>query len=268
MSAHGGDLTRQIVVISAACFMLVAALVGVGLFGGTPVQDLQGGMLDADSTYLAPARPAFRIWSVIYVGLLAYTVWQAFPAQRTSPRQRATGWWIALSMVLNGLWLVAAQFTTLPLTVVTIAALLVVLCIVFARAIAVTPAGPVDAVLIDGVTGLHLGWVTLATVANATAWLTAIVPDAWQQGATGAGIGVLVVVALLGWGIGRATRGRVVASTAAAAALAWGLGWVAVARLTGEPVSTAIGVTAIAVAVVVLIPPVITIARRVAPRHA
>src|SRR5690349_19690560 len=95
------DLTRQIVVISAFCFMIVAAMVGTGLFGGTPVQDLQNGALDADGSYLAPARPAFQIWSVIYLGLLAYTVWQAFPRQRSRPRQRALGWLIALTMVLN-----------------------------------------------------------------------------------------------------------------------------------------------------------------------
>ena len=90
--------------------MIVAALVGTGFFGGTPVQDLQDGRLDADASYLAPAQQAFSIWSVIYVGLLAYTVWQALPRQRSRDRQRALGWLIAATMVLNGLWLVAAQF--------------------------------------------------------------------------------------------------------------------------------------------------------------
>ena len=85
------DLTRQIVVVSAFCFMIVAAMVDTGLFGGTAVQDLQNGALDADGSYLAPARPAFSIWTVIYVGLFAYTVWQAFPQQRDRSRQRALG---------------------------------------------------------------------------------------------------------------------------------------------------------------------------------
>ena len=67
------------------------------------MQDLQGGALDADATYLAPARPAFSIWSAIYLGLIAYTVWQAMPGQRASSRQRALGWWIALTMVLVNL---------------------------------------------------------------------------------------------------------------------------------------------------------------------
>lgn len=163
------DLVRQIVVISAFCFMIVAAMVGTGLLGGTAVQDLQGGALDEDGSYLAPASPAFSIWTVIYVGLLAYTVWQALPRQRSRTRQRALGWLIAGTMVLNGLWLVTAQFLTLPLTVLAIVLLLALLGVTFRRAVVQPGRGWIDALLIDGVTGLHLGWVTLATVANTTA---------------------------------------------------------------------------------------------------
>ncbi|MCS0499201.1 TspO/MBR family protein [Protaetiibacter mangrovi] len=254
-TARPSDITRQIGVISAAVFMIIAALVGTGLLGGTPVQDLQGGALDADGSYLAPARPAFQIWSAIYLGLLAYTVWQAMPGQRESARQRTIGWWIALTMVLNGLWLVLAQFTTLLLTLVGIVVLLVALAVTFRIAVRTRQGGDglADALLIDGVTGLHLGWVTLATVANATALLTQTAPGAWADAATGVGIAVLVVVGLIGVALAVASRGRI----APALALAWGLSWLAVARLTGEPESFGIGVAAIVVAVVVLVAAVV-----------
>jgi len=244
------DLTRQIVVIAAATFMIIAAMVGTGLLGGTAVQDLQGGALDEDATYLAPASPAFSIWSAIYLGLIAYTVWQALPGQRSKPRQRAIGWWIAATMVLNGLWLVLAQFTTLIATVIGIVGLLIALGITFRISVLTRVSGDgfADALLIDGVTGLHLGWVTLATVANITAWLTTIAPESWADAATGIGIAVLVVVGLIGIAIAWFSGGRI----APALALAWGLSWVAVARFTGEPESVGIGIAAIVVAVVVL----------------
>jgi hypothetical protein len=253
--AQPRDLTRQIVVIAAACFMIIAAMVGTGLFGGTAVQDLQGGALDEDGSYLAPASPAFSIWSAIYLGLIGYTVWQALPGQRTNPRQRAIGWWVALTMVLNGLWLVLAQFTTLIATVIGIVVLLIALGITFRISVATreTGGGFLDALLIDGVTGLHLGWVTLATVANITAWLTQLAPESWSESATGWGIAVLVVVGLIGLAIAVFSGGRI----APAVALAWGLSWLAVARLTGEPESVGIGVTAIILAVVVLLGAVI-----------
>lgn len=254
------DLTRQIVVLSATSFMLIAAMVGTGLFGGTAVQDLQGGALDADASYLAPGRSAFSIWSVIYVGLIAYAIWQALPGQRENPRQRALGWWVAISCVLNGLWLVTAQYLTLGLTVAAIVLLLLALAWTFHRAVTtrLPSDGVVDALLLDGVTGLHLGWVALATVANATAWLTSIGDDSWRSAATAWGIAVLVVVAAVGVATARYSGWRI----APGLAMGWGLTWIGVARLTSEPSSASIGWTALAAAVVVALPPLLISALR------
>lgn len=246
-SERRGDLARQIVVIASLCFMIVAALVGSGVFGGPSVQELQNGALAADGSYLAPAGPAFSIWSVIYVGLGAYTVWQALPSQRASARQRSLGWLIAATMVLNGLWLVIARFGPLWSTVLAIVVLLIALGITFRQTLAEPTEGWLDGLLIDGVTGLHLGWVTLATVANTAAWLTAIGPDEWESAADVWGVIVLVVVAAIGVGIGWASGWRI----APALALTWGLSWLAAGRLVDEPTSTVIGITAIVVALVI-----------------
>lgn len=262
----GLDLVRQIAVISALGFTLVAVLVGVGGLGGTEVENSQGGRLSAQGSYLAPATPAFSIWSVIYVGLAAYVVWQALPSQRASARQRAIGWWIALTIVLNGLWLVAAQLLTIEWTVVVIVLLLIALGITFRISVVtrVPRAGWVDALLIDGVTGLHLGWVTLATVANIAAWLTGIVPPSWGDDATAWGLAVLAVVAVIGLGIAWASGWRV----APAIALAWGLAWLAVGRLSGDPGNTVIGIAAAVVALIVLIVPLaIAGLRALRPEH-
>lgn len=261
---RGADLARQIVVLSAVSFMLIAAVIGAGAFGNTAVEDQQGGALSTSGSYLAPAGPAFSIWSIIYLGLIVYAIWQALPRQRTNPRQRAIGWLIALTMTLNGLWLVAARFGTLFLTVVVIVLLLAALGWTFRVAVATREprGGVVDSVLIDGVTGLHLGWVTLAAVANTAAWLTTVVPPSWEEGADAIGVAVLIVVALIGLAIAWRSSWRV----APALALAWGLSWLAVERFGGEPQSTPIGVTAIIVAVVVLVPPVaVSVLRLIRP---
>jgi hypothetical protein len=252
-ASTGRDIARQIAVISALGFTLVAVLVGVGGLGGTAVEDSQGGQLSEQGSYLAPAGPAFSIWSVIYAGLLAYAVWQALPSQRASARQRAIGWWIAITIVLNGLWLVAAQFLTIEWTVIVIVLLLIALCITFRISVLTrTPrAGFVDALLIDGVTGLHLGWVTLATVANTAAWLTGIVPESWGDAASAWGLAVLAVVAVIGVAIAWVSGWRI----APGLALAWGLSWLAVGRLSGEPANEAIGIAAIVVAAIVLLVP-------------
>ncbi|MEV7632532.1 hypothetical protein AB0N64_09000 [Microbacterium sp. NPDC089318] len=151
-------------------------------------------------------------------------------------------------MVLNGLWLVTARYLNLIATVIVIAALLAVLARIIVMLGRERVSGLLDLTLFDGVQGLHLGWVTIATVANAAAWLTQTVPAELGRQADSWGIGVLVVVAVIGAASALLTR-----RLAPALATSWGLIWAAVGRLSGEPESTPIGVTALIVAGVILV---------------
>ncbi|MGC5224332.1 hypothetical protein ACPW96_17335 [Micromonospora sp. DT81.3] len=261
-SPDGRDIVRQVAVISSVVFMVIAAFIGSGAAGGTPIQEALGGALDSDASYLAPARPAFTIWSVIYGGLILYAIWQALPVQRAARRQRLLGWWIALTAVLNGGWILVVQFGTLLLSVVTIILLLAVLAFVWRRTVLTREPGDgvLDSVLIDGVTGLHFGWVTIATVANITAQLTQVADDGWADAAGFWGVVVLLVALAIGTAISVWSKGRITP----ALAIAWGVLWIGVGRIADEPRQTAIGVTAILVAVLLLAVPVaITVARRV-----
>ncbi|MCK2035376.1 tryptophan-rich sensory protein [Microbacterium sp. SSW1-49] len=261
MESQTKGVARQSLIIAAASFMLIAAAVGAGAFGGASVDDLQDGALSAQGSYLAPAGPAFSIWSLIYIGLLAYTVWQALPAQRADARQQAVGGWIAASMVLNGLWLVTARFLTLWLTVIVIALLLATL----ARIIVLLGRFPAknlaDRILTDGANGLHFGWVTIATVANTAAWLTQIAPAEWADQADVWAVAVLVVVAVIGVAAALVTR-----RIAPALATAWGLVWLAVGRFTDAPESVPTGIAALVVAVVLVLAGAIGVARRTSRR--
>lgn len=249
------DLLRQIVVISAFCFMIVGDMVGIGAFGGTPIQDAVGGAFDPDASHLTPATGAFSIWSAIYLGLLVYTIWQALPSQRERPRQRALGWWIALTMVLNGGWLVTVQFAGIWATLVVLVLLLVALCVTYVKVVRTREPGEGwrDGILIDGTTGLHLGWAMLATVANLGAALTVTAPAAWEGAADV--VGILVIVAVTGIAVTLAawSRWRI----APGLAIGWGLVWLAVARLSGDLESTPIGVAALSAAVVVVTVPLV-----------
>lgn len=249
------DIVRQVAVISAVSFALVSATVGTGLFGGTSAQDVQGGALDADGSFLAPARSAFSIWSVIYLGLISYTAWQALPSQRASARQRSVGWLVAASAVLNGAWLVVSQFATLPATVAVMVLLLAVLGLTFWRTVATSllrSPWP-DSVLINAVTGLHLGWVSVALVANVAAWLTRTAPRSWAEHADGWGITMILVVLAIGLATCVLSHWRVTPSLA----MAWGCLWIGVARLVGEPTSPSIATTAFIVAGLLVAVPLI-----------
>ena len=242
-----GDRTRQLGVTAAEVFCVIGTLVGVGVLG-TRVEESSGGALAADATRLAPAGPAFSIWSVVYLGLAAYTVLQWLPAHATTRRQRSTGWLAAASMVLNALWLLVTQQGWIWVSVGVIATLGVTLGVLVQRLTAEPATSVVDRVVVDGTFGLYLGWVAVATCANVTAALVDSGVDPAAPVADLAAVLVLAVAAGIGVLLARRLGGR----WAVAGATAWGLVWIAVGRLADQPRSVATAVAALVAALVVV----------------
>lgn len=241
------DQVRRVAVIAAEVFCVVGTLFGIGVIG-TRVEESSGGALAATATLVAPAGPAFSIWTPIYVGLLAYAVWQALPVNAVRARVRSTGWLAAASMVLNAAWLLVTQQGWIWASVVVIVALALTLGTLVERLTHEPATTTWDRVLLDGTFGLYLGWVAVATCANITA---ALVDSGVDLGATAnqvAAVAVLAVAAGLGVLFARRLGGR----WAVAAAMAWGLAWIAVGRLGDEPRSVATGIAGIVAALVVL----------------
>ncbi|MEV8134500.1 tryptophan-rich sensory protein [Microbacterium aurantiacum] len=246
-------IAQQIIILVSSVLAIVAAFIGSGAFFGTPIQEAAGGFLNSDSTLIAPGTGAFRIWSVIYTGMLAYAIWQALPAQRNDARQARIGWWVAASLILNAIWIGVVQADLLWLSLPVIAALLAVLCRIFVILRRTTPKNKVEIVVADGAIGLYLGWVIIATAANATAILVAtgfdgfgIAPQFWSSLVLG--VAAIIGIALAFWGGGR---------IAPALSLSWGVAWVAVARFTDEPYSPATGVAAIVAVVLIVVATVV-----------
>lgn len=247
-STRTRNLARQVIILVSSVLAIGAAFVGSGAFFGTPIQQAAGGFLDADSTLVAPGTGAFRIWSVIYTGMLAYAIWQALPGQRDDERQARIGWWVAASLILNAVWIGVVQADLLYLSLPVIALLLVVLCRIFVMLRRSAPKNKIEAVVADGAIGLYLGWVIIATAANATAVLVAagfdgfgIAPEFWA--CLVLGVATAIGVALAFWGGGR---------IAPMLSLCWGIAWVAVARSTDEPYSPTTAIAAV-IAVVLIV---------------
>lgn len=246
-SRGGGDVVRQVVVLGGALVSAFAGYWGSGAGGGTSQQEVGDGALAADATPVAPGEPAFAIWSVIYVGLVAYAVWQALPAQRTGERQRRTGWLVLASMVLNAAWIGVVQADLIAVSLVVILSILAVLVIAVRRLGEHRPTGPLEGVVVDGTLGLYLGWVTVATVANAFSVAVAAGADAESAAADAWAVVALAVAGTAGVAHAVWTRGRL----AVGAAMVWGLVWIVVARTSGDlrsaPAAVAAGVAAAAV---------------------
>jgi len=255
------DRVRQSLVTAGAVFMIFGTLYGFGLLG-TSVEQSAGGRLSAEATLLAPAVRAFSIWSVIYIGLIGYVVWQWLPGNTASPRARRIGWLSALSMALNGLWLLVVQVGALWLSVVVIVALVVTLGELMRRLGRPGDATAAERLLVDGTFGLYLGWTAVATLANVTATLVAAGVDPGTEVSEYLAVAVLAVGAALGAILAKVLGGRI----GVAAAMSWGLFWIAVGRLVGQPASNLVGATAGVAAAVVVVATALVLLGRHAPR--
>ena len=251
-STDPGPLGRRLAVTVAFALAMVGTAVGVGAFGGSPIDEAAGGLLAADATHLAPATPAFRIWSVIYLGLGAYTLWQWWDRR---DERRVAGLAIA-SLLLNAAWILVVQAGAIALSVLVILVLLGVLGALFRRLAVRPPSGRLERLVVDGTFGLYLGWVSVATCANIAAALRAA-----GFGGFGApealGVAVLAVVAVVGVALTRAGRRPV----AAPAAIVWGVLWIAVGRATDAPPSSAVAIAGVVVAVVIVLATVLALLR-------
>lgn len=238
---------RRWFVLAGALLMLLGTLYGFGLIG-TPVEESISGSLAANATLVAPATPAFQIWSVIYLGLFAYTIWQLLPASRDSQRADAIAIPAALTMVLNGVWLLVVQAGAIWLSVAVIAVLALLLGRVVQLLGRFPSGGRLETAFTDGSFGLYLGWVSIATVANVAAALvySGVAPvgrtaEFWT-------VATLTVASLLGVWLSLRLGGR----WAVGAAMAWGLAWIAFGRLVLTPESPVAGIAAAVAALVVL----------------
>ncbi|GAA2230229.1 hypothetical protein GCM10010413_29440 [Promicromonospora sukumoe] len=244
------DRLQQIVVTVSFVVCVIGSMIGVGVFGGTSVNAAAGGALDTDATLLAPASAAFSVWTVVYVGLAGYTLLQWFPAPtaEAQARQRRLRLPVAGTMLLNAAWILVVQAGLLWVSVLVIAALLTLLVRVFLILLRTSAHGWLDRVLVDGVLGIYLGWVCVATAANIAAALTSAGFDGAGLAADWWAVGVLAVVGVIG--VVLAVRGN--GPVAVALAIAWGLSWIAVERWDGTPYSAPTAAAALAAAVAVL----------------
>lgn len=246
--ATTADRVRQVVVSVSEVISLLGPLIGFGLIG-SDVNETSGGDLASNATLVAPGGPAFSIWSVIYLGLFVYTIWQWLPSRTVDTRARATGWLVAASMLLNALWLVVTQEGLVWVSVGVIIALLAVLVALAVRLTRI-PAqqGFGEVLIVDGTFGLYLGWVSVATAANIAA---ALASSGVATTGTGPEWAVAALVLFLAGAL-TLLQTRVGGRWAVAAAAAWGLAWITIARLSDEPESTIVAIAAAVAAILVI----------------
>jgi hypothetical protein len=127
---------------------------------------------DRFQVYFVPAGYVFTVWGLIYIGLIAFAIFQALPAQWENPHLRATGWWISLGGLANRAWFFLWDYEQFSLTLVAMLVLLGTLIITYLHlGIGRSKVSTVETWAVRLPFSNYLGWITVATAANVTSLL-------------------------------------------------------------------------------------------------
>lgn len=122
-----------------------------------------------------PAGFTFSIWSVIYLGLLAFAIYQLRCKKAIIERIGAL---FFLNALLNCGWILLWHHKMIVLSVFVMLGLLVTLILIYQRlSIGTHQVKPAVRWLVHAPFSVYLGWISIATVANVTALLVA---GGWQ----------------------------------------------------------------------------------------
>lgn len=211
-----GDLVRAVAVLVAAVAQVVASPLGAVLPGARSVADVS----DTYATVVTPAGYAFAIWGVIFLGCLAWAVYQLLPGQQGRVAHRRVGWPLVVAFSGNAAWELVFPQEGVWLLVANV----LIVVVVAAAATALgrlqdpEPEG-LDRLLPTAVTALLLGWVTIATVANVA--ISGSYLGAPTDGGVARAAGVVALVAAAAVVLDVTLRLRTAAGPFALAA-AWG----------------------------------------------
>jgi hypothetical protein len=171
------DILRQIAVLLSTAGLIVVN----GLANALPLNGQNTGEIsDRFDVYFVPAGYVFSIWGLIYLALIGYSVFQALPAQRDNPRLRRTGWLYVLSCVANVAWLFLWHYEVFELTILAMGTLLLLLIVIYVRlGTGRTRVSPGETWLVRVPFSIYLGWITVATIANATSLLDFLDWSGW-----------------------------------------------------------------------------------------
>lgn len=154
--------TRQLITILATLLTITVN----GLANALPLNGQSTGEIsDRFAIYFVPAGYVFSIWGIIYLGLLAYTIYQALPAQRDNEflNKIAPAYWIA--SLANSAWIFLWHYEYFSLTLLVMILLLATLIFIY-RQLPKHSLNDVPYWVIRFPFAIYLGWISVATIAN------------------------------------------------------------------------------------------------------
>ncbi|WNS41750.1 tryptophan-rich sensory protein [Paenibacillus sp. MMS20-IR301] len=125
-----------------------------------------GEISDRFSTYITPAGYAFSIWSLIYILLAGFVIYQFRNAAGGRDSIQRIGIWFILSCLFNMGWLFLWHYLYIELSVAAMALLLLSLIVIYRRTRSIADPTTGEKWLVKLPFSIYLGWISVATIVN------------------------------------------------------------------------------------------------------
>lgn len=186
-------ITGHQIVTILATFLTIGVNI---LANALPLNGLNTGEIsDRFEIFFVPAGYVFSIWGLIYLGLLVYTVYQALPAQanNTTLKKIAPYYW--LGNLANALWIFMWHYEVFSWTILFMLLILVSLLLINRN---LSKSEGLIKWVVKLPFSIYLGWISVATIANASQWLYYLNWNGWGIKAEIWAVILLAVASLLG----------------------------------------------------------------------
>jgi hypothetical protein len=150
-----------------------------------------------------PSGYVFSIWGLIYLGLIAFAIYQGLSSQRNNQTINNISVWFVVSCVANIAWIFLWHYQLFAWTLVAMLLLLVSLIVIYTRLGTVVSADTAAQKWMVRVPfSVYLGWISVATIANVTDVLYffhwsgwGLAPQTWAAVMLGVGVLLAALVA-------------------------------------------------------------------------
>lgn len=180
-------------------FLVIAATIGTLFFNWMAATGRVNGVTpeyisDLYPTPVTPAGYAFTIWSLIYLGSVAYSIYQMLPSAAESARKIRS--FYILACALNCGWIYMWHSNQIAICLVLIVLLWVCLFLINIRL--KTTKGMAEYWLIKAPFGLYFGWITAASLVNLAVLLVALPAGLSESAFNWTGVGLILFAGFLG----------------------------------------------------------------------
>jgi len=160
---------RLLVLISYIAMIIVNAMANI-----VPINDITtGGVSDLYRNFFTPAPITFSIWGLIYLLLAGYVIYQFFIKNVDARTLNRIGLLFIISSLSNSLWIFAWHHLLIGLSLTLIIIMFLSLG-TSVRLLKSFDLNKKNRIFLRLPFSFYFGWITVATIANTTAFLVSI----------------------------------------------------------------------------------------------